>query len=182
MCLPGVCRCLAVPGSALEHTYSKSMMLYLRHHFFWVIVGLVKMTMSLWGWQPHPVWRARLYPRADSFRTVPGGTGEHCHPGHFEGIAHIGSQLVPNKTSVHVEKTPPLPVQVHLSCHVSSRRGAISQDGKQLQGNTNPALPCSLQGFCPKEESAVLGMELASISAQVTLRTFPAWIVYPGSR
>lgn len=180
--LPGVCRCITVPGSALKHVYSKSMMLCLRHHLFWVIVGLLRMTMRLWGWQHHPGWRVKLYPRANSFGIAPRGTGGPAIQGILEGIAHRGSQLIPNMPTVHVEKTPLLPIQFHISCQMSLWGRCTSQDGRQLQGSTNPALPCFLQGFCPKEESAVPGMELASTSAQVTLRTFLAWIVYPGSR
>jgi len=37
-----------------------------------------------------------------------------------------------------------------------------------LQAGPNSALPCFLQGFCPKDESAVRGTELALTSAQVT--------------
>lgn len=83
LCLPGVCSCLAVPGSALPHTCSKSIMLCSRHHLFWVIVGLLRMTMRLWGWQPHHGWRVKLYLRANTFGTAPRGTGGPCHPGHF---------------------------------------------------------------------------------------------------
>lgn len=165
-----------------EHTYSKSVMVCLRHHLFWVIVGLVRMTMRLWDGSPILAGERAYIPEQAALELCPKVLDDPAIQDILEGIAHIGSQLVPNMPSVYVEKSPLLPTQVHISCHVSCRRGAISQDGRQLQGSTNPALLCSLQGFCPKEESAVPGMELASISAQVTSRTFPAWIVCPGSR
>lgn len=123
-------------------------------------MGLLRVTVRLQGWQPHPGWRERLYPTL-YHRAVPRGTGEHCHAGHFRRNCSYRIPAGPKQLSlpnVHVERIPLLPIQAHMSCPV----GEVPSQRMGGSCRAAPTLLCcvSCRGFVQRKSSLSLAWSL----------------------